>query len=233
MRAASFALLALATMWPRWRWVQGALATGAGVLLVAAVWDVSFAGRDLMWAVPVSVGAVVGVWWAAPVAHTRLPLATTWVLLAGCAGAVYLCVPETDQMREVAVVAVGGGVAELLLRRRLPVPAVAAAWAFVLWGALFGATGRPSAVVGGLFAVLPLVAVAVVAARCTRVRLVIVGAVWVAAAAVMARTGGLAQSLTDALLTAAACAAVASLASAVLCRPALRATGPVGPPARG
>ena len=221
MRAAALALLALATVWPRWRWVQAALAAAGGALLVVAVWDVSFAGRDLAWAVPVLVIAVVGMWWAAPIAHTRLPLATAWLLLAGCAAAVYLCVPETDQLREVAVVTVGGAMAELLLRRRLPVPALAAAGAFVLWGALFGAVGRPSAVVGGLFAVLPVVAVvavAVVAGRCSRVRLVIVAAVWVGAAAVMARTGGLAHSLTDALLAALACAAVAALGSAVLCR---------------
>jgi hypothetical protein len=225
MRAAALVLLALATVWPRWRWVRGLLAAAGGALLVIAVWDVSLAGRDLAWAVPAAVAAVVGVWWAAPIAHTRLPLATAWVLLAGCAGAVYLCVPETDQLREVAVVTVGGAVAEMLLRRRLPVPAVVAAGALVLWGALFGAVGRPSAMVGGLFALLPVVAVAVVAvvaARCSRVRLVIVAAVWVAAAAVMARTGGLAHSLTDALLAAVACAAVAALGSAVLCRSAPR-----------
>lgn len=222
MRAAALVLLALATVWPRWRWVRGLLAAAGGALLVIAVWDVSLAGRDLAWAVPAAVAAVVGVWWAAPIAHTRLPLATAWVLLAGCAGAVYLCVPETDQLREVAVVTVGGAVAEMLLRRRLPVPAVVAAGALVLWGALFGAVGRPSAMVGGLFAVLPVVVVAVVAARCSRVRLVIVAAVWVAAAAVMARTGGLAHSLTDALLAAVACAAAAALGSAVLCRSAPR-----------
>jgi len=220
MRAAALVLLALATVWPRWRWVRGLLAAAGGALLVTAVWDVSLAGRDLAWAVPAAVAAVVGVWWAAPIAHTRLPLATAWVLLAGCAGAVYLCVPETDQLREVAVVTVGGAVAEMLLRRRLPVPAVVAAGALVLWGALFGAVGRPSAMVGGLFAVLPVVAVAVLAGRCSRVRLVIVAVVWVAAAAVMARTGGLAHSLTDALLAALACAAVAALGSAVLCRSA-------------
>ena len=54
MRAAAIALLALAAVWPPMRALRWLMAAAGGVLLVAAVWDITFAGRDVAWAVPVS-----------------------------------------------------------------------------------------------------------------------------------------------------------------------------------
>ena len=183
------------------RWL---MAAAGGVLLVAAVWDITFAGRDVAWAVPVAVAVAVALWWATPVAHERLPLGGAWALLLGCVGAVYLCVPETDHLREVAVVVVAGGVAELVLRRQLPAPAVVAGAVVVEWAALFGSVGQGRALVGGLFALAPLLAVALVP-KGGRWRAPTVAVAWLVVAAIMARTGGVAGSLRPAFVAAAAC----------------------------
>jgi len=211
MRAAAIALLALAAVWPRWRSAQAVIAVAAAALLVASVWDMSFAGRHVGWAVPVAVGVAVAVWWAAPLAQERLLLpGAGWLVLLGCTGAVYACVPETDQMREVAVVVAAGALAEVLLRRRLPASALVAAAAFVEWSALFGAVGQGRALVGGLFALTPLVAVAIVPPG-PRWRSPAIAIVWVMAAGVMARTGGIATSLPPAVVAAAVCGGAAAL----------------------
>ena len=219
MRAAAIALLALATVWPRWRSAQALIGVAAGGLLVASVWDASFDGRHVQWAVPIAVVAAVTLWWSAPLAQQRLaavPGGAWWVLL-GSAAAVYGCVPETDHLREVAVVVCAGGVAELLLRRQLPAGAVVAAAGLVEWAALYGATGQARALVGGLFALTPLVAVAVVSGA-SRWRSACTAAVWVVAAVVMARTGGVADSLPPAVVAAVVCAAVATVLTAVVVR---------------
>jgi len=131
---------------------------------------------------------------------------------------VYGCVPETDQMREVAVVVLAGLLTALALRRPLPTPAVLAAAGFVEWSALDGATGQARALAGGLFALTPLVAMAVVARTEAAPRAVwAVGGVWAVAAAAMARTGGIATSLPPAVSAALLCAAVATAVSAALC----------------
>lgn len=222
MRAAAIALLALAAAWPSIRWWRVPIAVGGAALLVASTWDASFAGRDNQWAVVAGAVVAIALWWAVPIAHERLvgpgPLHTigvAWWGLLGSAIAVYGCVPETDQMREVGVVVAAGGLAELLLRRRLPTPALVAAAAYVEWSALYGATGRGRALVGGLFALTPLIAVAVFDAKR---RSWLLGLVWVVAAVVMARTGGIATSLRPALVAAAICGAVALAVSALLVR---------------
>jgi hypothetical protein len=198
MRVAALALVALATVWPvRVRWRVAVAALGGGAVVVAT-WPASFAGWSNLWAVPVVCGAVVAVWWATPTVGRSLPvLGGRWLLLGGCAVAVYACVPETDQLWEVAVALTAGALAEVLLRRALPTALVAAAAAWVVWSAAFGATGRGSALLAGSFAVAPFVVVAVVdrfvpvlAAAAESWRWV-VAAVWVLAAGFAARTGGL------------------------------------------
>ena len=72
MRAAAIAVLALAVVWPRVRALRWLMAAVAGGLLVASVWNVSFAGRDVAWAVPVAVAVAVALRWAVPVAHEGL-----------------------------------------------------------------------------------------------------------------------------------------------------------------
>lgn len=229
-RALGIALLALALVWPRHRvlrWVVAAAGAGA---LVLSVRDVSFAGRDNGWAVVVAVATALAGWWAVPPARAALAAAGgCWWVLLGSAGAVYACVPETDQMREVAVVVAAGGVVEVLRGRQLPAPALVAVFALVEWSALYGATGQARALAGGLFALSPLVAVAVVAALVPGRRRAgvawlpwAIGATWVAAALVVARTGGIATSLPLAARAVLAASLAAALISAALVRLARR-----------
>jgi len=222
LRAAGLALLALAVVWPRQTVRRLVLAVAGAVALTWSAWGASFDGRSLSWAVVLAVLTAVAMWWAAPLAHRALPSwgAAWWVLL-GSAAAVYACVPETDQMREVAVVVAAGGIAEALTRRRLPTPALLAAMGFVEWSALYGATGQGRALVGGLFALTPLIAVAVVATVVSKddrggLLLYLVAGVWVTTALVVARTGGIATSLTPAVMAAAIGGAVATAFSAAL-----------------
>ena len=196
--------------------------------MTVSTWHASFEGRANEWAIVVAVLVAVAGWWAAPRAHASLvQLGGAWWMLMGSAIAVYACVPETDQMREVGVVVAAGGLAEVLLHRRLPTPALVAAMAFVEWSALYGATGQARALAGGLFALAPLPAVAAVA-RLLESRAApswlfpAVGGVWVGGAVVMARTGGIATSLTPATEAAAACGVAAVVLSAGLVRLARR-----------
>lgn len=226
MRPLALAVLALAVCWPRHvspaRWALGG---AAGAALVAATWRATFDGRDHRWV----IAAVVVLLAAAAVATLpALPGSVTvfgvtwpgwrWVMLGGAAAAVYGCVPETDQMRDVAVVVAAGAVAEWLRGVPLPAPAYTAVWGLVAWSALFGATGRPSAVVGGLFALVAPVAAGAMAAMAARGDRVIVGVgfAWALAGLVVARTGGIATSAAPAVLAAAVGAAAAGSVSALL-----------------
>jgi len=140
-----------------------------------------------------------------------------WALLAGSAAAVYGCVPETDQMREVGVVVVAGAVVEVVRRLPLPAPALVGAWGLVAWSALYGATGRPSALIGGLFALVAPVA-AGLAARRGFVAAFRVGGVWAVAALVVARTGGIEPTTRPAVVAALVGALVAAAVSALVWR---------------
>ncbi len=216
MRAVALCLLAAAAMWPRPRWLGGSLAVAAAAALVWSTWSASFQHRGNAWAVAVVMVLVPVLWWAMPRVQQRLSaIGGAWGLLLGAAVAIYGCVPETDQMREVAVVLCAGCLAETARRRPLPQPALAAASGLVAWSAIYGATGRPSALVGGLFALLAPAAVAVVPARRPWVPWTI-GVMWSGAAVTVARTGGIATSLSEALVWAVAIGLLAGLATTVV-----------------
>lgn len=237
MRVVAIAIAALAVVWPHRLALQALLAAVGGVLIVWACWHASFVGRPNDWAAVAVVGLTVGLWWATPVVHREIATpGVSWVLLGGCAAAAYGCVPETGQLWEVGLLLTCAGVAELLRWRRLPVSALAAGAALVLWAATFGATGAPRALVGGLFAVVPVLGTAAVvslgrrrwqtdqpahvAVSTSRAAIAVwaVAAVWVVAALVVARTGGIATTVGPALLSVAVAVPMASLLSAVLWR---------------
>ena len=231
MRVVGVALLALAVVWPHRRLVQALLAALAGAALMAACWHPSFENRSgNWWAVGAAMLVSVALWWAVPRLRTGFSMpGSRWVLFVGSAFAVYCCVPETDQMWEVGLVIAAAVVAEVLRQRVLPTPVDAAVAGLILWSALFGATGRPSALVGGLFALMPLVAVpAVMAARPAlavgrlrwRWALAIV---WIGAAIAVARTGGIARTAAPAWIAVVCVTAAALLASELLARLAGRA----------
>ena len=226
MRVVGVALLALAVVWPHRRLVQALLAALAGAALMAACWHPSFENRSGNWWAAGGAALVsVALWWAAPRLRTGFSMpGSRWVLFAGSAFAVYCCVPETKPMWEVGLVIASAAVAELLRQRLLPLPVDAAVAGLILWSALFGATGRPSALVGGLFALVPLVAIpAVLAARPAlaggpvrwRWSLAIV---WIGAAIAVARTGGIARTVAPAWIALVGVTAAALLASELLAR---------------
>lgn len=232
MRALALVLLAAAPL-VRWRWAVGAL---AGAVLAHDVW--AQIGRRYVWAGALVVAAGAAAWALprTPVEPLRRWAGWRWVALLGAAAAAYACVPETDQFREVAVVLAAGAVAEAWLvgigRPALPPSAHLAAWGLVAWAATFGASGRQSAVVGGLFALLAPVAAGVVARRAGSVDSVapagapagllllppLVAAVWVVAGVAVARTGGIDPATGPAVVAAGVAAAVALLISAALWR---------------
>ena len=220
MRAVGVVLLALAAVWPvRLQFIRLVVGAGGGAALVAATWQASFVGRTNDWAAQVVVVLAMAAAWFVP--RLKAPggwqLGWRWALLAGGAAAVYGCVPETDQMPEVGVVVAAGLVVEVVRRTPLPSAALMGAWALVAWSALYGATGRPSALVGGLFALVAPVAAGVVARRgwwCS----VLVGGAWAVAGLVVARTGGIATQLRPAVVAAALGAAAATAVSAVCWR---------------
>lgn len=228
-RALGIALLALALVWPRQGALRWVVATAGAGALVASVRDASFAGRDNGWAIGAAVAVALAGRWAVPHVRGALAGGGCWWVLLGSVAAVYGCVPETDHLREVAVVVALGGAVEVLCSRQLPAPALVAAFALVEWSALFGATGQARAIAAGLFALSPLVAVAVVAALAPgRGRPPAawlpwaVGTTWVLAALVVARTGGIATSLPPSTRAVLAGTVAAALVSAALVRLARR-----------
>ncbi len=125
---------------------------------VIAAWSASgLDSTQLWWVTPIS--ALIGAGFGVTIGPVRSAVRTPGILpiaIAGSAAAVYGCVPETDQME-----AIGSFVAIVVaieLVRWKPLPAVwhAGSAALILWGGLFGATGRPSALIGTLFAAVPV-----------------------------------------------------------------------------
>ena len=122
-----------------------------------------------------------------------------------------LCVPETDQIPIAALLPLVVVGLEVVGRRQVGIEWYAVAAASVLWAGMFGATGRQSALVGALFAwwavaLVPLVhAVRPLKSTAAGVAVAAIGAV---AVAVMARTGGIADTGAAAWLSAVVAAAV-------------------------
>ncbi len=127
-----------------------------------------------------------------------LPHPAAWPVVGlAIAGAMYACVPETDQFVTVAAMLVGCGLIEVLTRRRLPVAVLVAAVAVLVWAGHHGAAGQARAHVGAAFAFWPAVLVVVIAVvwpttaqRPLAVRWLVV-AFGAAAALLVARTGAL------------------------------------------
>lgn len=225
LRVVAIALAALSTVWPAKRSTRTALAGASGILIVASAWSATFESRELDWAVPAVVMVAAGTARAVPVLfHSFTSPMYTWVLFAGCLGAIHVCVPENDQTTEIGLLLACGGVAEFLMRRRLPAPVWSAAVAGLLWTAVFGATGETRAVIGGLFALVPIMATAFFVRQrnagrpMTETRRWSIALVWLAAAWVVARTGGVAETGAAALVSVGLAVVVAVPLSLVMLR---------------
>lgn len=163
------------------------------------VWRVSALNEArhtwVIWGILVTAVVVAG---ALPEALRVLPepgLLTGTLVLS--LAAVYGCVPETDQIPGIAVVIVAVGLIEVCTRQTMPIAWHAIAATLVLWAAMFGATGRQRAFVGGLFAFWPVLLLALVVRVVpsilrshvlARALIALLGGV---GAIVVARTGGL------------------------------------------
>jgi hypothetical protein len=215
--------------------VHRAAGAAAGLTIVALTWNVnSFSGPGRQWAAAATIllGAVLVE--ALPILRRALPWpgASPATLLAALIAAA-LCVPETDQFPVAALLPGMLLVAELTGRRQLGLEWYAVAAASVAWGAVFGASGRQSALVGAMFSWWPvllpvgvLVLVESQPSRCpshaARRRVsAIAAAVGAVAAMVVARTGALADTGGPAVLA----VAVAITASVGAIGVALRLAG--------
>lgn len=220
MRVVAIAVAALATVWPNRRSTRVLLAGASGALIVTSSWSVTFENRNLDWAALSVVGIAVGLGWAVPILFDTFTAPMySWVLIAGCLGAVHVCVPENGRTAEIGLLVACAGVVELLTRRRLPLPVWSAAATAVLWTAVYGASGQSRAVIGGLYAVAVLIGTSVVLRgrtsdrRPTESRRWLVALVWMAAAWTVARTGGVADTAAAAWVSVAIATAIAGALS--------------------
>ena len=140
------------------------------------------------------------------------PLTLVGIGLVGAA-----CVPETDQLPLLIATCVGLAIIEWVTRCRLePRWAILAAGGILMWGLLYGAVGRPSALVGALFAWWPLLlagaAARLIGSRWHTIAAIALGGL---AAGVVARTGGVGDSGTEAVRWASGAALASTLLVAV------------------
>ncbi len=216
------------------------LGAALGALVVALAWDASDLGSaSLWWAAPGTVVTGALTVMSMPVVAKATPTLVPWLVMCACA-ATYACVPETDQIPEVALVAAAAFALHLITSATgHPVHwflhvGVAVA---VMWAGMYGATGRQSALIGALYSWWPLVLLLAVAhrlpptlglwrrldpvARRTTRRAAVtwweVAAVGAIATAAVARTGALQPTVMPAVVA----VAIATVASVVLTLPLL------------
>ena len=176
-----------------------ALGAGIGLAVLVTTYAASGYGDDSRWwAVALTILVAIALVDLLPDTRRLLPVPGVAPLTIGAAlVAIYLCVPETDQIPVAAFLPVLLVVLELVGRQQLGVEWYAVAAAAVLWAGMFGATGRQSALVGALFAWWAVALVPMVNAvrpiRSTGTALV-VAAIGAIAVVVVARTGGIADT---------------------------------------
>lgn len=193
-------------------------------------WDPSRLGeRDRWWAVAAVVIVTVALVWLMPALRRLLPRpGDAPLVLAGVLLAMYLCVPETDHIVEVAAVLGIVTIGEALTRRRLPDSAMLVLAIYVLWAGVFGATGRQSALVTAFVAWWPVLLLPLLArwrpalANCgewARGSIVFIGtlATWG-----VARTGGVRTTVMPAVVASIAAITISLLIAAGVATAATR-----------
>lgn len=185
---------------------RSALGAGLGFAVVVATYGPSGLGDVGRWW-PAGATVLIGALLPDVLFDIRRLLPTPGVApltLVAALLAVYLCVPETDQLAIAALLPVSLVGMELVGRRQMGLEWYAIAAVAVGWAGMFGATGRQSAFVGALFAwwavaLLPIiVAMRPVPSQAARLLIALVGAV---AVVVMARTGGIGATALVALIS--------------------------------
>lgn len=157
-----------------------------------------------------AVAVTVGVWWSTSRLGPNIQSTTLrWLMVIAGLAVVYVCVPETDHIVGVACALAAAAIADLLLRRTAPTTTWAVGWSTVVWAAAYGASGLSRALIGGLYAVSPLFAVAIAsAARRGRNKESYGGStrgviwmIWFVSSVVVARTGGISDSVVTAAVS--------------------------------
>jgi hypothetical protein len=206
-------------------WIRALFGLVGGLVVVWRSWDDSDLGDPpQQWFVPAIVAVAVVVALVLPAAQRVLPVPGMLpAFLGASAVAVYLCVPETNtQMPSVFALVVVLVLMEVIGRARVPLLLHTFLAIVVLWSGVFGATGRPSALVGTLVAMWPPVLVGVAALvrprfeRTPLVARLTVAAVGVGAALVVARTGALDDELDPALVDAAVAVGATALVGGLI-----------------
>jgi hypothetical protein len=204
-----------------------ALGAGIGLAVMVATYNASgFGDSSRWWAAAATILVAVALADLLPAVRELLPIPGVAPLtIVAALVAVYLCVPETDQVPVAAILPVVVVVLELVGRRQVGLEWYAVASASVLWAGMFGATGRQSALVGALFAwwavaLLPLVhgLRRLPAGRIGTWVAVAIAAIGAVSAMVMARTGGIADSGSDAWIAAVTLAVVSLVVSLAVVR---------------
>jgi hypothetical protein len=189
-----------------------ALGAGIGLAIVIATYGPSGLGDAGRWwaAGATIVVAVLLVDLIADLCRLMPIPGTASLTIVAALLAIYLCVPETDQIPVAAFVPVALVGMELVSRRQMGLEWYAVAAASVGWAGLLGATGRQSALVGAIFAwwavaLVPLVHM--VRPLPSKAAGLLVAAIGAVSVVVMARTGGIAETAEAAWLAAALIAA--------------------------
>ena len=121
-------------------------AAAPGAVLVASGVGVPLHQR---WAAPLTATVIVIATTTATHTDRSLPRGITWLLVLLTLAGVYACVPETGQIRPLALAAAALGAIEALTRTPLPKGALAAAIGITAWAVAYGGTYRNSALIGG------------------------------------------------------------------------------------
>lgn len=196
--------------------VRGVVGALVGVAVVVDCWTSSFLDQDShQWAIVAIIATAILVAECLPDLEIVLPWpgAVTIAMLFPLA-AIYGCVPETDHLPTIGALLGVVALMEIVTRRPRRIIWHGFAATLVLWGGVYGATGRDRAFVGGLFAFWPIVVVAIImrvlprlarVAAAARAVVFVLGAV---ATLIVARTGALQTgrraAARDAVLTGAA-----------------------------
>ena len=185
----------------------------AGCVVVWRSWDASSLSQH-RWAAIGTLLVMIAVTLALPRLTERLRAPGHVPALIGVVQfAIYCCVPETGQIGETVVVVIMVIAIELAVGRSLPWWLHSTAAAIVLWSGMFGATGRPSALIGALFASWPIVLVAVMPRRSY-----VIAAIGSIAVIAVARTGALQPTASPAVVAVAIAAPISVLLAAVALR---------------
>jgi hypothetical protein len=198
-----------------------AIGAAIGLAVIATTYSAAGYGQNgYQWVAPVTLAIAIAL--VDVLAHVRrllpFPGVAPATLLAVMIG-MYLCVPETGQIRVAVIFPLLVIALEVFGRRQVGLEWYAVAATAVFWAGMFGTAERPSALVGALFAwwaILLVGAINLLRPIRSSFATAVVVLIGTAAAWGMARIGGLgSDGRVEAVATAAAAAVVSFVVALV------------------